>query len=72
MIRDKFGCMGYIEDDSNREIYIHAVYSPKSLGDDLFLAQLLARKEGKSDIQPLAVVMNMSLLFVCNISPPIV
>jgi hypothetical protein len=47
---DRPGCMGYIEDDSNREYYIHAVYPPTTHGDDLSLAQLLSRKEGKADI----------------------
>jgi hypothetical protein len=67
--RKQAGCIGFLGDDSQREYYIHSVYPPKSLGNDLSLAQLLSRKERDDmpallgrDKYELAVILATSIL----------
>jgi hypothetical protein len=66
---NKPGCIGFLEDDSNREYYIHSVYPPTTTGDDVSLAQLLSRKEtsgipalGGRDKYEFAVILATSVL----------
>jgi hypothetical protein len=67
--RKQAGCIGFLNDESNREYYIHTVYPPTTLGDDLSLAQLLSRKQSEGipallgrDKYELAVILATSIL----------
>ena len=66
---NKPGCIGFLEDDNNREYYIHSVYPPKTPGDHLSLAQLLSRHQSSyigrlhsRDKYELAVILATSVL----------
>ena len=72
-MRRQAGCIGFLDDESNREYYIHSVYPPTTLGDDLSLSQLLSRKESENipsllgrDKYELAVILATSVLQLHN------
>lgn len=67
--RREAGCIGFLDDELHREYYIHSVYPPTTLGDDISLAQLLSRKESGGnpallgrDKYELAVILATSIL----------
>jgi len=67
------GCIGFLDDSSNREYHIHHVYPPRTFGDDLSLNQLLSRKESEEvpsllgrDKYELALILATSVLQLHN------
>jgi len=67
------GCIGFLDDSSNREYYIHHVYPPTTFGENLSLSQLLSRKESEGipsllgrDKYELALILATSVLQLHN------
>ncbi|KAF2422208.1 hypothetical protein EJ08DRAFT_483600 [Tothia fuscella] len=67
--RHAAGCIGFLDDEENREYYVHSVYPSNSEGNDLSLAQLLSRNDPSNahalllrDKYELSVILATSVL----------